>query len=171
VKKNYVVKSNYVYDVFGGARWTFEQKRATRYAREEAIARVEYLRPVYGKRVRVVKLVPKKVVMNKNYVVKSGDKYDDFGPSWMIHQKDAARYTRTQAYARVKAIGPYSVPRVVKLVSKKVAPVAPAAPAAPAAWVIRRRDPIQYRSRAAAIEAIGFMRGALKDWKVVKVRP
>lgn len=69
MKKNYVVKSNFVYfpdhqykyDVFGvGLHWTSEQKRATRYTREEAIARKEYLRPACGN-LRVVKLVPKKV--------------------------------------------------------------------------------------------------------------
>jgi hypothetical protein len=94
--KNYIVKSDYVYDVLGGARWTFEQKRATRYTREEAIARADARKGM----------------------------------------------------------------RAVKLVSKKNA-----------FWVIRRRDPIQYPSREEAIEAIGFTRGALKDWKVVKVRP
>jgi hypothetical protein len=59
MKKNYVVKSADRYDVLGSPRWTFEQKRATRYTREEAIARKEYLRPSYGK-ARAVKLVPKK---------------------------------------------------------------------------------------------------------------
>jgi hypothetical protein len=57
--------------------------------------------------------------MKNNYVVKSGHRYDDFGPSWVIHQKDAERLTREQAYNRVEALRPYWKARVVKLVLKK----------------------------------------------------
>jgi hypothetical protein len=99
----------------------------------------------------------------KNYVVKNRwDKYDEAGPCWTIDQKKATRYTRTQAYTRAEAL-PYWKARVVKLVPKKVAP--------DAFWVIRRRHPIQYRSRAEAILNAADMRDGLDAWKVVKVRP